>query len=73
MFLALSVIVVLFALTHVILDVANAVILMRVSELLLEGGSLPDGLSLYDTYVRFSAAREALLAINKQVPSSICL
>ncbi|KAJ7793489.1 hypothetical protein B0H14DRAFT_2926499 [Mycena olivaceomarginata] len=67
LFLALSVIVVLFALTQAILDVVNAVILMRVSELLLEGGSLPEALSLYDTYVRIFTARQALLAINKQL------
>jgi hypothetical protein len=46
---------------------------MRFSELLLEGGSLPEAHSLYDTHVRILTAREALIAINKQVPSSICL
>ncbi|KAJ7822617.1 hypothetical protein B0H14DRAFT_2828199 [Mycena olivaceomarginata] len=73
LFLALSVIVVLFALTQAILDVVNAVILMRVSELLLEGGSLPEALSLYDTYVRIFTARQALLAINNAITDSILL
>ncbi|KAJ7797897.1 hypothetical protein B0H14DRAFT_2909084, partial [Mycena olivaceomarginata] len=72
-FLALSVIVVLFALTQAILDVANAVILMRFLELLLEGGSLPEAHSLYDTHVRILTAREALIAINNAITDSILL
>ncbi|KAJ6526725.1 hypothetical protein B0H19DRAFT_1275576 [Mycena capillaripes] len=69
-FLCLAVILVLFALSHVSLDVALAVTFSRIVENLLDSGSKTEILSLEQNWIRITLARQALLAINNAITDS---
>jgi hypothetical protein len=63
------VVLVLFALTHVVLDVTLAVIFLQVTQNLVDGGSETHVLSVFQTWVHIHEAREVLIAVNKYVHS----
>jgi hypothetical protein len=67
LFLALAVLLELFALSQALLDMALAILSSRMVNTLLDGGSKAAVLSIQHKHVRVSLARQALLAINKYV------
>lgn len=64
---------VLFALAHVVLDVTLAVIFLQVTQNLIDGDSATHVLSVFQTWVHIYEAREVLIAVNKYVHSSLWL
>ncbi|KAJ7892186.1 hypothetical protein B0H13DRAFT_1886922 [Mycena leptocephala] len=78
LFLILSVVLVLFALAHVVLDVTLAVIFLQVKQNLVDSGSATNVLSVFQTWVHIYEAREVLIAVNTYSPpfgskSAICV
>ncbi|KAF7368566.1 hypothetical protein MVEN_00179900 [Mycena venus] len=69
-FLALSVILLLFAFAQVFLDVTLAVLFLRITQNLVGNGSQTETLAMEQNWTRIYIAREALLSINKHVSPS---
>jgi hypothetical protein len=67
MFLALAVILVLFALSQAFLDVALAVVFSQLMQGRFDNDPPTQLLSIEQNWVRIFTAREALIAINKHV------
>ncbi|KAJ7346188.1 hypothetical protein DFH08DRAFT_211360 [Mycena albidolilacea] len=71
LFLALAVLLELFALSQALLDMALAIISSRMVNTLLDGGSKAVVLSMQHKHVRVSLARQALLAINNTITDGL--
>ncbi|KAJ7042330.1 hypothetical protein C8F04DRAFT_98511 [Mycena alexandri] len=73
LFLTLAVIMVLFAITQAILDVAIAAAMSNLVENLLATGSTTQVLSLEQRWARMYIAREGLLAFNNAITDGVLL
>ncbi|KAJ7930389.1 hypothetical protein B0H13DRAFT_1858797 [Mycena leptocephala] len=73
LFLILSVVLVLFALAHVVLDVTLAVIFLQVKQNLVDSGSATNVLSVFQTWVHIYEAREVLIAVNNTITDTVLI